>query len=861
MKKLFNWLSSIIVAVVLLCACTPPEVTPQGLLTVTQKAATSTSITVEWDSTFKGCDNTYKIAIYNRSDNRYPHQEYLLELGENTPRAFSFPLLSPRTSYNVKVTLSNGISSELVSMSTLPAEKSVEGDIFLQNFNNLCWGYDFIHEACGVKIQQAPSSYNPSTLEDTKSKWVVTTSVTTEDELFKFTSPDMHKLLGIDGWQSEGKVYHRPGYVKLGSSSATGKLRTPKATLLPASGREVLVEFKACPFTLSEVVESKDIVVNHIGEDGSLIASNTVSIPEPESMPSWSSVSTSFDTMKNGESIEFVSTSGTPICIDDIRVYYPVQIEGDDVYGYIVDKYNKPIKGVVVSDGFSVTITNGEGYYKLTPISDTYHIFISIPSEYEVPINEYGQPCFFLRYSKDTRQYNFQLTPLSGGKEKTFALFGFGDPQVSNKTALARFLNEAVPKIKKHGDTFTIPVYGITAGDVVSVTNTSNAMSYMPKMRDGFAKKNIGFPVFQVMGNHDNVYFNSNNPIEPNEYSSTFNLAAQREFERIFGPANYSFNRGDVHIVGMRDIIYDKANDSSDYSKGFTKAQYDWLKADLSYVPKDKIVILVVHIPFTNSTGNYIKQVNQLLKEYAAAHVVSGHTHIHRNYENTSYGVYEHNIAAVCGAWWSSCICGDGTPNGYEVFIFDGNTLKNCYYIGFSNGYDTEKHQVRLYRGNGIYGGEIVGDNTNGVLGRYAFNFADNVILANVFNADSKIKVSVYEDGVYSGDMTWLNTSSQLTGLKKSDLVGSYTIADPRRAKDGFVNAHDFWAHGFQMGVLGRSIDTNASFSTCYNMFMYELKNKDAKVKVVVTDRYGNTYECSRFADEDGYKYAAKPAV
>jgi hypothetical protein len=49
-------------------------------------------------------------------------------------------------------------------------------------------------------------------------------------------------------------------------------------------------------------------------------------------------------------------------------------------------------------------------------------------------------------------------------------------------------------------------------------------------------------PVFQVMGNHDNVYFNANRIIEADETSSTFNLKAQRDFERYFGPANYSFN-------------------------------------------------------------------------------------------------------------------------------------------------------------------------------------------------------------------------------------------------------------------------------------------------------------------------------
>jgi hypothetical protein len=40
---------------------------------------------------------------------------------------------------------------------------------------------------------------------------------------------------------------------------------------------------------------------------------------------------------------------------------------------------------------------------------------------------------------------------------------------------------------------------------------------------------------------------------------------------------------------------------------------------------------------------------------------------------------------------------------------------------------------------------------------------------------------------------------------------------------------------------------------------MYELKDKNAEVKVVAKDRFGNTYECSHFSNSNDYKYAAKP--
>ena len=110
-----------------------------------------------------------------------------------------------------------------------------------------------------------------------------------------------------------------------------------------------------------------------------------------------------------------------------------------------------PAVGVSVSDGFSVVQTDAEGKYTLTPHKDTWYIYISLPAEYEVPINEFGQPCFYQPYPKNSPQYDFTLTPLPGGKEKKFALVAIGDPQVSSAAKLTRFNNEAVPGLKAYG--------------------------------------------------------------------------------------------------------------------------------------------------------------------------------------------------------------------------------------------------------------------------------------------------------------------------------------------------------------------------------------------------------------------------
>ena len=311
----------------------------------------------------------------------------------------------------------------------------------------------------------------------------------------------------------------------------------------------------------------------------------------------------------------------------------------------------------------------------------------------------------------------------------------------------------------------------------------------------------------------------------------------------MFGQVNYSFNRGDVHVIGMRDIVYTTNLSSGSYKTGFLASQLAWLKQDLALVPKTKMVVLCVHIQLFNGTSNYTQEVLSLLDQYAEAHVISGHTHIQHNYDHTTvststHKVYEHNTCALCGAWWIANIAGDGTPNGFNVFIGEGSTFTDWYYMGYSKGMNTRDHQMRLYRGNAVTGAAISGTNTYTNKGYYAFNFADDILLANVYNADPSWKIKVYEDGVYSGDMTKLADSN----VKYSALVGTFTKDDPRRAADGTVTSHDMYVAGLFLGYLGRNPESAGSWSMCYHMYQYKLKNKNASIKVVATDGFGNQY-------------------
>ena len=547
----------------------------------------------------------------------------------------------------------------------------------------------------------------------------------------------------------------------------------------------------------------------------------------------------------------------------DIKVFVPT------VYGYVKDSNGNPIKDVAVTNGFEVVSTDSNGYYTLDVTNDTWFIYISVPAEYEIPINELGQPCFYQEYPSTSARFDFTLTPLPGGKEKEFALFTFADPQVSDANQLIRFNQEAIPGVLKHRQTFDIPCYGITLGDIISNSVGNNDEVFRTSMRDGFHNEKVGMPVFQVMGNHDCIYCSSDHDILPDSRSSTFNLKMQRNHEAVFGPANYSFNRGDLHIIGMRDIVYNDQHDNSNHTRGFLPEQVEWLRQDLALVPRDKKVVLCVHIQMLNYTNNQIQDVLAMLNDYADAHILSGHTHYqmlynHKNNKTPWTNVYEHNTSALCGIWWAANISADGSPNGWNVFISNTadktSAFRDWYYIGYKPTMNTRSHQMRLYRGNTVTGAAAPDGYTGNAKGYYKFNYADDIILANIYNADFNWTIEVYEDGVKTGNMTHLTNA---VGVAYKNKSGEGTMSNPY-----YINytdsTLDLYTQGLFVGILGRIksdgvTPSSGTWQRCYHMYKYKLKNKNAqKIEVVATDPFGNVYRESNFQVGTDYTYTKK---
>ncbi len=491
-------------------------------------------------------------------------------------------------------------------------------------------------------------------------------------------------------------------------------------------------------------------------------------------------------------------------CSDDESVLHqPTQV--GDIYGTVSDKAGGAIEGVVVSDGFSCTKTDAAGRYKLTCTSDSFHVYISIPAAYAVPIVD-GLPCFWQKIKSYQTEYNFSL--MAAPVESEFNLICIGDPQCQNDTHIARFRNETAVDIKATVAAMSVPCYAITMGDVNYNSDNDYSNNTMPLMFKALHQDVMGVPVFNVMGNHDNKA-----KAAISAESSSIDLDAQRNFEYKFGPVNYSFDRGNAHIIAM-DYIISQAKGASDYSLGFKDSDLEWLRQDLSYVDKSKLIIFCAHIPLRNATATNVKAVIDLLSEFASVHIMTGHTHYAQNFESYTTGnIFEHVHGAACGAWWWSTVNVDGTPNGYAVYNIKESQIADWYYKAV--GYDKE-FQLRMYKAPTMFAGYGF-PQFSGIADATA---NDTNIIANVWNTDSKWKVEVYENNVLKGQMTRYNGS-------------------------------DAWAIGYHVGVVGRSLSSYSPYDEASkklsvgnytHMYYYTPTDPAAAIKIVATDRFGHTY-------------------
>ena len=430
---------------------------------------------------------------------------------------------------------------------------------------------------------------------------------------------------------------------------------------------------------------------------------------------------------------------------------------------------NRAVAGVVISDGYSVVTTDRKGRYELEPNSEAIAIFISTPAGYEFPHDKNIARHYVPIKEATENAINFTLTKLThNDDEHRFVIWA--DPQVKNASDVDKMMQQAVPDVQKLVTALPAGalIHGITVGDIV--------WDELKLFADyNKAVEKMGIPFFQCLGNHDM------------DYRKGGDETSDDTFQQVYGPTYYSFNRGQVHYVVMDNVRY--LGKDRDYDGFIQQHQLDWLQKDLSFVPKDRLIVLCMHIPVHSGTKN--KQDLYALLQDRKVHIMSGHTHYHVN--SVEGNIYEHNHGTVCGAWWTGPICGDGTPCGYGVYEVKGTDLHWHYQ---STGHAAD-YQLSIN----------ITD----------FDASQNQAIVNIWNHDPEWKTEYWVDGIQKGAL------EQFEGF---DIMAYKTLLGPDLPKP----------RGF------------AEPKKTKHLFKAIIPNTAKEIKVMATDRFGKQFYATQKA-------------
>ncbi len=337
------------------------------------------------------------------------------------------------------------------------------------------------------------------------------------------------------------------------------------------------------------------------------------------------------------------------------------------------------LAGVCVSNGINVVLTDEEGNYSL-PVSNDDIIYVIKPGNYSYGLTKYYTFAdYYINKPKGSPKLKYEGVaptgplpdeinfPLSEKAEPdSFDVVLFGDPQTDSQDDINSMQRLTVEELwnKKFA-------FGVTLGDIafdnLGVFGSERATVALMKK-----------PWFYIFGNHDE------------NYKASENRYRDETFEKYFGPSTYAFNYGDVHFIALNTVHY---LGHKRYDGMIGKEQMEFIRNDLKYVPKNKLVVFMMHIPFTELKDR--EELYSLIEDRPYTFSIAGHWHMNAQMflskKDGWNGAKDHHIlvaGAVCGGLWqgehdeygiAQSLLWGGAPKGYWIASFSGNKYSLRY--------------------------------------------------------------------------------------------------------------------------------------------------------------------------------------
>lgn len=508
-------------------------------------------------------------------------------------------------------------------------------------------------------------------------------------------------------------------------------------------------------------------------------------------------------------------------------------------YGRITAE-GKPLEGVIVSDGALFTKTDRDGYYMLASKKYQNVVFYITPSGYEPEMNKKIFPKFWatLSHKKDfVDRHDFSLRKVNNLRHRMVVsadahLCGRSEDIIQIKRMFIPNIQRELQRAKRD----SVSIYSIVLGDLSVCSAWYSADFDIGDAMKAFSVIKYPLPLFTVMGEQD---YDGAVPCE-----GLTDYKAERMYVYECGPKYYSMNIGDIHYIVLDNTLF--LNEPGDghyptdivgkrnYETLVSIEQLDWLRNDLSFVPKDKTIVVFMHHPVFRTggkSGNIIKafskreQTDTLINCFSDrknVHFYTAHQHRRRmSYSKKQLpNIMEHNVPSICGNNWETAyngymhLCSDGTAPGFDVIsadtaklswryvsLMEGECPFRAYDMNAVKKYYTEDKTIRSffkeYKNRTDYAGEGF----------------ENYIYVNYWGDEPGAKLEIFEDSM----------KLKVRPILHDD--PSYTIA---QAVFRFMT--------------NRSKKPNVSKNACQHMFRAKCQKDSTMVVISAKDRFGRIY-------------------
>lgn len=341
------------------------------------------------------------------------------------------------------------------------------------------------------------------------------------------------------------------------------------------------------------------------------------------------------------------------------------------------DRGEPGIADVGLSDGQRILRTDGAGRFDFR-VEDGRSVFLIKPAGYAAAMRADGLPDTWRNLQRKAGPKlafggvpaqarpacgDFALREAPVRASRPLDVHLSGDPQFKSMTDVGYYRRDIIEPAVALG-----PVdLALTMGDLVD-----DHLELYPALKAEDAK--LKAPWLHAPGNHDL------------DFDAGGDAHSLDSFRHAFGPETYAWEEPEAAFIVLDDVLF-KGPAKSNYFGGLRADQFEFLEAYLAKAPKDRLLVLALHIPLFPVPGQESfnpadrARLFELLRPFPKLLVLSAHTHKQMTVlHDASTGwqgatsLREYNIGAACGAYWTGLkdaagipdsTMNDGTPNGF----------------------------------------------------------------------------------------------------------------------------------------------------------------------------------------------------